>query len=119
MEIDRPARLQSLLQQFDQRDRCLGSPFLWDVLDQCLHRALHQHSQDRVWVHAYRAGHADRLGEDMQGIGSLGGYALYPAHQSLDGWKRTVWHVRQDALTHCTMARRGANYVLAPFSPVV
>jgi hypothetical protein len=62
------------------------------LLNQRLDGALNQDAQDLVRVQADCAGHVDRLGEDAQRGGSLGGDALDPADQRIDGGGRSVWH---------------------------
>jgi hypothetical protein len=46
------------------------------VLDQCLRRALDQHTQDRIGISTARARHADRLSKDASGIGAASSDAL-------------------------------------------
>ena len=65
-----PRRPQPLLQQLLQRRSNFRLPLLRDVLDQRLHRALHQHAQHRIGVSTAGASHTDRLSEDAGGIGS-------------------------------------------------
>ena len=90
--IRNSARLQPLLQQLLQRRSNFRPPLLWDVIDQRLHRALDQHSQDCVRVCTARASHADRLGEDVGWIGSASSNTLGAPDQAIDCGKRTVWH---------------------------
>ncbi len=89
-------RSQPLLQQFDQRRSRLSLSLGRDLSNERLNRALDQNAKDYVRVHADRAGHADRLSEDVRWVGPVGGDALNSTYERLDGGKRTVWHVAQD-----------------------
>ena len=84
--------IQALSQQFSQRSRRFIATLRRIVLHQCLDRALDQDAQQGVRVHTDGGRHADRLGNDEEWIGSLGGDALDPADQGIDGWVGSVWH---------------------------
>jgi hypothetical protein len=84
--------IQALPQQFSQRCRRFVLTLGRDVLHQCLDCALDRDAQQGVWVHADRRGHADRLGNNVERVGPLGGGALDPADQSMDGGTGSVWH---------------------------
>ncbi len=90
--IGNPARRQPLFQQLLQRRSNFRLPFLWNVLDQRLHRALDQHSQDCVGVSTARASHIDRLSEDAGWIGSASSNTFGTPDQVIDCGKRTVRH---------------------------
>lgn len=85
-------RFQALGQQFCERLRRFVTTLGRDVLHQCLDRALDQDAQQGVWVHADGGRHADRLRNNVERVGSLGGDALDPADQGIDGWVGSVWH---------------------------
>jgi hypothetical protein len=86
-------RFQPLLQQFNQHCSRLSLSLGGDLSNERLNCTFDQNAQDYERVHADRAGHADRLSEDMRWVGSVGGDALNSAYEGLDGGKRTVWHL--------------------------
>ena len=85
-------RPQSFLQQLTERRSRVRLPFRWNVPGQRVGRALHQNAQNRVGVRLACADHADHFGEDVRGIGPVGGYALDPPDQCVDGWIGSVGH---------------------------
>lgn len=76
-----------------QRRSRIGLPFGRDVLGDRVDSALDQHALDGVGVNIALADEADRLGEDVHRVGSIGGHALYPADQIIYGSIGAVWHV--------------------------
>jgi hypothetical protein len=102
--------LQPVLQQFDQYRSRLSLSLGWDMSNKRLNGALDQNAQNYVRVHADRAGHADRLSEDVRWVGSASCDALNSADERLDGWKRTVWHVFR--MADWTAVRQDASDVM-------
>ena len=64
-----PARRQPLLEQSNQRSRCLRLSFRRNLLNDGLDGAF-----------------------NAEWIGPVGSDALHPAAQPIDGWKMAVWH---------------------------
>jgi hypothetical protein len=96
-------RFKPLIQQVAQRCRRFRLTFGRDLVNKCLDGSLYQHAKDGVWVNADRAGHGDRLGEDVERVRPAGGNALDPADQRIDGWVGSVWHCVSMAGDACVM----------------
>ena len=101
-----PARRQPLLEQSNQRSRCLRLSFRRNLLNDGLDGAFNQHTQDGIRFQADHACHGDRLGENAEWIGPVGSDALHPAAQPIDGWEMAVWH--GVSMTDRGLMRQGA-----------